>query len=139
MNKTVELSVGVGDVFGTILNQNETAASLLWIPGQTWRIYLTCFCCILIYVYTMYLLWHEWVANVALRRAFFLEAPLYGKRMDDLNKIDLQLAKCNKVTHNKKQAYPPWLTHPEIRETPPSVGLFSVLYQLPNSMVTFHV
>ena len=137
MNQAVELSVGAGDVFGTIFNPNETATSLWWIPGQTWRIYLTCFCCILIYVYTMYLVWHEWVANVALRRAFFLEAPHYGKRMDDLNKIDLQLAKCNKVTHNNEQAYPPWLTHPEIRETPPSVGLFSVLYQLPNSMVTY--
>mmetsp|Transcript_24447 Transcript_24447/g.67563 ORF Transcript_24447/g.67563 Transcript_24447/m.67563 type:complete len:1179 (+) Transcript_24447:381-3917(+) len=32
---------------------------------------------------------------------------------------------------------PPFLTHPSIRETPPSVGLYSALYRLPNSMITY--
>ncbi len=115
--------------------------SSLWVPGQTWRIFMICFCCILIYAYTMYLLWQEWVSNVALRRAFFLEASHYGERMSELNKIDLDLAKSKKVNDNpvvkEEQAYPPYLTHPEIRETPPSISLFSALYQLPNSMVTY--
>lgn len=89
----------------------------------------------------MYLVWHEWIENVALRRAFFLEASHYGQRMIELNKLDLDFCKKMKSNDNtnskREESYPPYLTHPEIRETPPSVGLYSVLYQLPNSMVTY--
>lgn len=117
-----------------------TGLSTIWVPGQSWRMLTTCLCCILIYVYTMYLLWHEWASNVALRRAFFLEASHYGQRMTELNKLDLDLSR-GKVRGNtaaqEEYSYPPYLTHPEVRETPPSINLFSVLYQLPKSMVTY--
>ena len=37
----------------------------------------------------------------------------------------------------QKQGLPPWKTNPEIRETPPSIGLYSVMFQLPKSMITY--
>lgn len=122
-------------------DNTATGLSTVWVPGQSWRMVTTCLCCILIYVYTMYLLWHEWASNVALRRAYFLEASHYGQRMTELNKLDLDLSRGKKVRGNtaaqEEYSYPPYLTHPEVRETPPSISLFSVLYQLPKSMVTY--
>jgi hypothetical protein len=93
-------------------------------------------------VYTLYLLTLEWAENVALRRAFFLEANHYGQRMIELNKFDLDFVKKKKknddvISRHETETRPLYLTHPEIRETPPSVGLYSVLYQLPNHMVTY--
>ncbi len=139
----------------TIASQNVTAvnaaAENFWIPDQSWRIVVTCISCIVIYIYTMYLVWQEWVENVALRRAFFLEASHYGQRMIELNKLDLDFVKKKKKNddygyngnssseeYNRNESrLPPHVTHPEVRETPPSIGLYSVLYQLPNSMVTY--
>lgn len=97
----------------------------------------------------MYLLMLEWIENVKLRRAFFLEASHYGLRMIELNKLDLDFVKKKKrksgydhvserhVFRDDNDALHAHLTHPEIRETPPSIGLYSVLYQLPNCMVTY--
>ncbi len=125
--------------------------SKFWIPDQSWRIMTLCICCVLIYLYTYFLLWREWVENVALRRAFFLEASHYGQRMIELNKLDLDFVKkkkknddygyngkrCSDQYERTERSRPPYLTHPEVRETPPSVGLYSVLCQLPNAMITY--
>jgi hypothetical protein len=92
----------------------------------------------------MYLLTLEWIENVKLRRAFFLEASHYGRRMIELNKLDLDFVTKKKrasvyddLSRDDDETLHAHLTHPEIRETPPSVGLYSVLYQLPNCMVTY--
>ena len=75
-----------------------------------------------------------------------MEAGHYGNRMIELNKLHFKyVKKTEKKDDNDKncglrddiEELPPYLTHPEIRETPPSIGLYSVLYQLPNSMVTY--
>lgn len=132
----------------TINNQDlRSMFTKFWVADQSWRIYTTILCCMLIYVYTMYMLTQEWIENIALRRAFFLEASLYGERMIELNKLELDHTK-KKKNHDyseiesvsreyESKRLPAYLTHPEIRETPPSIGLYSVLFQLPQSMVTY--
>ena len=87
----------------------------------------------------------EWIENIALRRIYFLEAGHFPQRMQELNKFAIDARnkneECNadKVNDLKEdeEVLPPWKTHPEIRETPPSVGIYSVMFQLPKSMVTY--
>ena len=187
-------------------------SSTLWVPDQTWRIVVTLLSCIVMYIYTCYLLANEWIANVELRRKYFLEADHYYQRMTELNKLvachsssssssssssalplvlsdehyvnvnDVETAQNDDITDNNssnktseneesnetsiKDYYlrrstthdnnysdaddddnegnsiisedlPPYLTNPEHRETPCSVGTYSVMYQLPTSMVTY--
>jgi hypothetical protein len=121
----------------------------LWIPDQTMRVLATVLSCVIMYVYTFYLLAWEWCENIALRRIFFLEANHYSQRMGELNRIkrqsvialgDVDYLDSNAVMTSllsQPNDRPEYLTHPEIRESPPSVGIFSVLYQLPRSMVTY--
>jgi hypothetical protein len=132
-----------------------------WISSQTPRVFVTAICCMLIYLYTFYLLTWEWIENVSLRRRYFLEATHYSQRMGELNKMALEKIKNDSlVVFNSADCpvsdesiaarhyleerevsgdadRPEFLPHPEIRETPPSIGLFSVLFQLPASMVTY--
>lgn len=167
-------------------------SSTLWVPDQTWRIVVTLLSCIVMYIYTCYLLANEWIANVELRRKYFLEADHYYQRMTELNKLvachssssssALPLVLSDDITDNNSsnktseneesdetshkdyhlrrstthdnnysdadaddnegnsiisEDLPPYLTNPEHRETPCSVGTYSVMYQLPTSMVTY--
>jgi len=129
--------------------------------GQRIRVFATTISCVLIYLYTLYLLKWQWIENIALRRKYFLEATLYSKRTKELNKLAIQKKEIdnlvmddhlNETTLESDQALasrlrqermnenknrPEHLTHPEITETPPGIGIFSVLYQLPRSMVTY--
>merc|ERR1712183_689210 len=59
----------------------------LWVPNQTWRVVATLLSCIVMYIYTYYLLANEWIANVDLRRKYFLEANHYTRRMMELNQL----------------------------------------------------
>lgn len=80
------------------------------------------------------LLWHEWIDNLALRRVYFLESDHYPQRMQELDDIaNLQTKPEDPVIAKR----PPFVPHPEMREIPPNVSLYSVLYQLPVSLVTF--
>mmetsp|Transcript_106364 Transcript_106364/g.216917 ORF Transcript_106364/g.216917 Transcript_106364/m.216917 type:complete len:1248 (+) Transcript_106364:328-4071(+) len=148
---------------GTVVSTSDDLRSManeFWVSDQTWRVYATLICCLLIYGYTMYLLTCEWVENVTLRREFFLEASVYAERMTELNKLEFDFVKKSssdrrrysdhayadplvesndhgRLNRNDQETIAPYLTHPEIRETPPSIGLYSVLYRLPNSMITY--
>jgi hypothetical protein len=79
------------------------------------------------------LLWREWIDNLALRRTFFLEYDHFQERVDELD-ATMQL---KDPEDPFQQERPPWLPHPELRETIPNVSLYSVLYQLPNQITTF--
>jgi len=130
-----------------------TTVNKFWVADQTWRVFATMSCCLVIYVFTFYLLHIEWIENIALRRAFFLEANHHKQRMRELNKLELDFFSKRKKEANRSHAdgasdsdgpndenkttIPPFMTHPEIRETPPSVGIYSVLYKLPQSMITY--
>jgi hypothetical protein len=99
------------------------------------------------FVFVLDLLMCEWIENIALRRIFFLEAGHFPQRMQELNKfaIDARNKKnqeCNDEANDDdkkedEEELPPWKTHPEIRETPPSVSVYSVMFELPKSMVTY--
>jgi len=167
----------------TSTNTNTATTSSGFGPNsfaanQDLRIWAITISCIIVYCYTFSLLSLEWHANIALRRKYFLEAPHYTERMNELKRHVVQrpnfnpragtgehgdiettpLKKNGVVTNNNEgvcekeetdhpsgttctntESYlpPPYLTHPEIRETPPSIGVYSVLYKLPNSMVTY--
>jgi hypothetical protein len=80
------------------------------------------------------LLWHEWIDNLALRRVYFLESDHYQQRMQELDDIaNLQTKPEDPIIAQR----PPFVPHPEMREVPPNVSLYSVLYQLPVSLVTY--
>lgn len=112
----------------------EANANSKWVPGISWRLMTTALCSAIIYAYTCYLLWHEWIDNLALRRVYFLESDLYSQRMQELDAIaNLQTKPEDPIIAQR----PPFVPHPEMREIPPNVSLYSVLYQLPVSLVTF--
>jgi hypothetical protein len=86
-----------------------------------------------------------------LRRAFFLEYDHYKERRNELNEY-IQLIKKKKTatttspdeedsSHSIQQQQifhhqQPWLPHPELRETIPSISLYTCLYQLPSRIET---
>ena len=80
------------------------------------------------------LLWYEWIDNLALRRVYFLESDHYPRRVQELDDITA----IQKIPEDDVQkTRPPYVPDPELRETPPAVSLYSVLYQLPESLVTY--
>jgi hypothetical protein len=84
---------------------------------------------IFIFCYTD-LLRFEWVECLALRRVYYLESEYFLERSEELDEL-----KSNKDPEDPFQEIrPPFLPHPEMRETIPNVSLNSVLYQLPNQI-----
>jgi hypothetical protein len=84
--------------------------------------------------YVTDLLWYEWIDNLALRRVYFLESDHYPRRVQELDDITA----IQKIPEDEVQkTRPPYVPDPELRETPPAVSLYSVLYQLPESLVTY--
>jgi hypothetical protein len=78
------------------------------------------------------LLWHEWIECLALRRVYYLESEYYEERLDELDDI-----RSNTDPEDPFQKIrPPYLPHPEMRETIPNVSLHSVLYKLPSNLDT---
>eukprot|EP00536_Pseudo-nitzschia_multiseries_P004604 jgi/Psemu1/253742/estExt_Genewise1Plus.C_770053 len=101
-----------------------------WSPGITERYLATTFVIAIITIYTCYLLWHEWIQCLALRRVYYLESEYYEERLDELNDI-----RRNTDPEDPFQKIrPPFLPHPELRETVPNVSLHSVLYKLPSNL-----
>jgi hypothetical protein len=71
-----------------------------------------------------------------------LEASHFPQRMQELNKFAIDARNKKNIESNDdekedEEELPPWKTHPEIRETPPSVGIYSVMFELPKSMITY--
>jgi hypothetical protein len=74
------------------------------------------------------LIWQQWIENLALRRVYYLEYNHYQARIDELdllNNLDDPEDPC-------QQNRPPFIPHPELRDTVPNVSLYSVLYKLPS-------
>ncbi|KAG7350004.1 ureide permease [Nitzschia inconspicua] len=91
----------------------------LWVPGVSSRTLLVVIDCVILYIYTCYLLWHEWVDNLALRRVYFWEAG--HRRIKELREIT---AIQNVIPQDESQRnLPPYLPDPELRDTPPSSRL----------------
>jgi hypothetical protein len=78
------------------------------------------------------LLWYEWIECLALRRVYYLESEYYEERLDELDDI-----RSNTDPEDPFQKIrPPYLPHPEMRETIPNVCLHSALYKLPSNLDT---
>ena len=76
------------------------------------------------------LLWYEWVECLALRRVYYLESEYYEERLEELDDI-----RSNTDPEDPFQkTRPPFLPHPEMRETIPNVSLHSALYKLPSNL-----
>lgn len=77
---------------------------------------------------TSKLIWSEWIDNLALRRVFFLEHDHFLESRKELR----YLASLSDPELEFQSKRPPFIPHPEIRDTIPSVALYSALYKLPD-------
>lgn len=107
--------------FGTIFRGDSSVfLRLLTIVLVAW----------VIYIYACVLIWEQWVECLALRRVYYLEYNHYEGRMEELE----FLKGISDIPEDPLQKdRPPYLPHPELRETVPNVGLYSVLYKLPTT------
>jgi len=137
-------TLSTSDIFGIFDDSYQFSIFI----GQTVRIWATVISCVLIYLYTFYLLTHEWIENINLRRKYFLEATHYSQRMGELHKMMIEHQQNTSLIFSSDEERiqqeveadnrPEYFTHPDIRSTPPSIGIFSVIYQLPKSLVTYN-
>ena len=104
--------------------------TLQWIEGITGRYLAVVLVVISITCYTCYLLWYEWVECLALRRVYYLESDYYEERLDELDDILVN----SDPEDPFQKVRPPFLPHPEMRETIPNVSLNSALYKLPHNL-----
>ena len=77
---------------------------------------------------TSLLIWNEWIDNLALRRVFYLEQDHFRERKHELQ----YLGTLSDPEIEFQSARPPYIPHPEIRDTVPNISLYSVLYKLPD-------
>jgi len=68
--------------------------------------------------YTMYELWKEWWEVLVLRRVYYLEAPVWDERRDEL---------LQHVVTVQPVARDLWIPHPSVRDTVPNIQLYSEL------------
>ena len=70
----------------------------------------------------------EWIDNLALRRVFYLEYDHWKERQEELELVFSLTSDQDEFQETR----PPWLPHPELRETTPNVAMYSVLFRLPD-------
>jgi hypothetical protein len=73
------------------------------------------------------LIWEEWIQNLALRRVYYLEFNHYKNRKEELECLD----NLNYPEDDTIKDRPVFVPHPELRDTVPNIGLYSVLFRLP--------
>lgn len=129
LNQTT--AIVINETFTIVLQPRDTdTTQWSWIPGLSGRyMSFVLFVGILTW-YTCYLLWYEWIECLALRRVYYLEADYHPERLEELDLLQ--------SNHDPEDPFqrvrPPYLPHPEMRETIPNVSLNSVLYQLPDNL-----
>lgn len=116
----------------TIIVQPRTSplSPWRWINGLSGRYAAFALTVLVVTWYTCYLLYHEWIECLALRRVYYLEADYYTERLEELDGLRGNLDPEDPF----QTVRPPYLPHPEMRETIPNVSLHSVLYQLPDKL-----
>jgi hypothetical protein len=109
------------------------------------RMYGIALCTWVITMYACYLVRIEWIELLAMRRAYYLEANVWEGRKDELRETLLKdddsedeqapspLNRNNRdikrssTGEGRKGKRPPWIPHPEQRDTVPNVALYSIL------------
>lgn len=104
--------------------QNESA-------DTTFRMFAILFVAFAIYIYTCVLIWEEWIQNLALRRVYYLEFNHYKNRKEELE----QLENPNYPEDINITNRPVFVPHPELRDTVPNIGLYSVMFRLPGVQI----
>ena len=131
------------------IESNNTAFWGVSFGSLIGRLYGIAFCTWIITIYSLFLLRIEWIELLAMRRAYFLEADVWNGRKDELKetllrdddseeespsplnrnslsqRIKKSSSKDGKTGSMRKR--PPWIPHPEQRDTVPNVSLYSVL------------
>jgi hypothetical protein len=130
LNQTI--AVVINETFTVVLQPRDTSASeWSWIEGLSGRYFSFMLLVLIVTCYTCYLLWYEWMECLALRRVYYLEADYQLERIEELDRLQ-----SNRDPEDPFQKIrPPYLPHPEMRETIPNVSLNSVLYQLPDNLL----
>lgn len=104
----------------------------------TLRLYAVVFAVAIVSWYTCYQLHREWISCLAMRRVYYLEYDHWQARREETRQTMLNVARhdkhhksidnhyrdCGNPHLHKRQA---WIPHPEQRDTPPNIGLYSVL------------
>jgi hypothetical protein len=108
-----------------------TCGKCCLLPKKDCLIFLKIMCVVVLHILAV-LLRREWIENVALRRVYYLEHDHYEERLEELEFID----DLEDPEDPFQKERPPWLPHPEIRETVPNVSLYSALYKLPTRFTT---
>lgn len=95
--------------------------------GTTFRMIAILAVACILYIYTCVLIWEEWIQNLALRRVYYLEYNHYKHRKDYLEGLE--------NLKDREESYvtdrPVFVPHPELSDTVPNIGLYSVLFRLP--------
>ena len=131
-----------------IIIDEEPGEALVGLSG---RLYAVVFCSWIVTAYACSELKQEWIDILAMRRHYFLEKDHWKGQANDLQRIEnasqhgnsvpatrQTVAKSSRRVHlpwrKKKAEEPdhlknrdPWIPHPEMRDTPPAVALYSVL------------
>eukprot|EP00529_Nitzschia_sp_RCC80_P006547 CAMPEP_0113523150 /NCGR_PEP_ID=MMETSP0014_2-20120614/45558_1 /TAXON_ID=2857 /ORGANISM="Nitzschia sp." /LENGTH=1639 /DNA_ID=CAMNT_0000421233 /DNA_START=235 /DNA_END=5154 /DNA_ORIENTATION=- /assembly_acc=CAM_ASM_000159 len=98
-------------------------------PSTTMRLLAIVACAYIIYTYACVLIWEQWIECLALRRAYYLECNHYEGRQEELQFLKTLKGIPEDPIQDDRA---PFLPHPELRETVPNIGLYSVLYKLPS-------
>mmetsp|Transcript_6267 Transcript_6267/g.15804 ORF Transcript_6267/g.15804 Transcript_6267/m.15804 type:complete len:1341 (-) Transcript_6267:79-4101(-) len=129
-NGVNDTEIQINETTSITLEGRDPDTQVGWAMGLTGRYMAVVVVMGLMSYYTCYLLWYEWVECLALRRVYYLESDYYLERLSELDGL-----RGNKDPEDDFQRIrPPFLPHPEMRETIPNVSLNSVLYQLPQHL-----
>jgi len=90
--------------------------------GIRWRLIAVVMCTWVIWYYCCRLLKTEWEYLLPMRRKYYLEEDFWKNRRADLQET---LLSANSI--DEKEYRDPWIPHPETRDTPENIELYSVL------------
>jgi len=105
---------------------------------QAFRLYCVVFASWFMAWYVCFELFHEWIDLLAIRRVYYLENDVWGGRKAELEETMLyQTTNADNgrpLSKKERMAKEPyiylrenWIPHPEQRDTPPNIELYSVL------------
>ncbi|CAB9496984.1 expressed unknown protein [Seminavis robusta] len=108
---------------------NEATAFEASQVGVYVRLYIIVLCSYVVCWFTCYELHKEWIDLLAMRRVYYLEYDHWQGRREELKATmaDVDQSKHHNSQNPHLHEREVWIPHPEQRDTPPNIGLYSVL------------